>query len=234
MVGRQAPLIELQHLAASVGTDGPVCVVVAGEAGIGKTRLLQELGTALDGSPPVLTGQARESEAQRTFGLVRDLVERSPIDAESVLATVPRWHHPLGHLLELLVRLEDHPDDGHTHGQEELARAGAALVGSLVDDHPALVIFEDLHWADGGRMEILGRLARGQDPLLLVATFRPVELEVVRLVARGYTNGQIADRLFVTTKTVSTHVSNALSKTGFQRRTQLGAWAVREGLADDG
>lgn len=37
-----------------------------------------------------------------------------------------------------------------THGQEELARAGAALVGSLVDGHPALVIFDDLHWADGG------------------------------------------------------------------------------------
>jgi DNA-binding CsgD family transcriptional regulator len=83
-----------------------------------------------------------------------------------------------------------------------------------VDDHPALVIFEDLHWADGGSLEILGRLARGQDPLLLVATFRPVELEVVRLVARGYTNGQIADRLFVTTKTVSTHVSNACRRRG--------------------
>jgi DNA-binding CsgD family transcriptional regulator len=56
------------------------------------------------------------------------------------------------------------------------------------------------------------------------------ESEVLRLVADGYSNGQIAERLFISRKTASVHVSNILSKLGVATRVQAAAAAHRMGL----
>jgi DNA-binding CsgD family transcriptional regulator/tetratricopeptide (TPR) repeat protein len=62
----------------------------------------------------------------------------------------------------------------------------------------------------------------------------PREEEVGRLVARGLTNGGIADELFISTKTASVHVSHILSKLAMTSRTQIAAWVAAGGLdADD-
>jgi two-component system response regulator DevR len=52
------------------------------------------------------------------------------------------------------------------------------------------------------------------------------EREVLTLVARGYTNKQIADTLFITEKTARNHVSHILDKLGLSRRSQAAAFAV--------
>jgi two-component system, NarL family, response regulator LiaR len=57
------------------------------------------------------------------------------------------------------------------------------------------------------------------------------ELEVLRLIAAGRSNREIAKALEVAEKTVKTHVSNVLSKLGVQDRTQAALYAVRNGLA---
>jgi DNA-binding CsgD family transcriptional regulator len=56
------------------------------------------------------------------------------------------------------------------------------------------------------------------------------EVEVVRLLTGGLTNQEIAQRLFVSPRTVQTHVANALKKTGATSRTGLAVLAVQEGL----
>ena len=58
------------------------------------------------------------------------------------------------------------------------------------------------------------------------------EREVVRLVAQGCSNSEIAQALFISGKTVKTHVSNILSKLNLQDRTQLAIYAIRNGLMD--
>ena len=58
------------------------------------------------------------------------------------------------------------------------------------------------------------------------------ELEVLRLIARGLPNKQIAQELVVSEKTVKTHVSNILAKLHLADRTQAALYAVREGLAE--
>ena len=58
------------------------------------------------------------------------------------------------------------------------------------------------------------------------------ELEVLRLIARGMSNKQIANELVVSEKTVKTHVSNILAKLHLADRTQAALYAVREGLAE--
>jgi NarL family two-component system response regulator LiaR len=58
------------------------------------------------------------------------------------------------------------------------------------------------------------------------------ELEVVRLIARGQSNREIAQALWISEKTVKTHVSHVLTKLGLKDRTQLAIHAIKSGLAD--
>jgi NarL family two-component system response regulator LiaR len=58
------------------------------------------------------------------------------------------------------------------------------------------------------------------------------EREVVHLVAQGRSNLEIAQALFISDKTVKTHISNILSKLNLQDRTQLAIYAINKGLVD--
>jgi NarL family two-component system response regulator LiaR len=58
------------------------------------------------------------------------------------------------------------------------------------------------------------------------------ELEVIRAVARGASNLEIAREFFISEKTVKTHISHILAKLGLKDRTQLAIFAIRNGLAD--
>jgi DNA-binding CsgD family transcriptional regulator len=64
------------------------------------------------------------------------------------------------------------------------------------------------------------------------------EIEVLRLVASGRSNGEIADRLFITRKTAGVHVTHILNKLGVSNRVEAAMAAARLGLvgtgADDG
>jgi DNA-binding CsgD family transcriptional regulator len=70
------------------------------------------------------------------------------------------------------------------------------------------------------------RAASGSDALT------PRESEILALVAEGRSNGEIGRRLFISTKTVSVHVSNILAKLGASGRTEAAAIARRKGLLD--
>ncbi|MEW5872876.1 MAG: response regulator transcription factor [Chloroflexota bacterium] len=59
------------------------------------------------------------------------------------------------------------------------------------------------------------------------------EVEVLRLIAQGLNNRQIAETMIISEKTVKTHVSNILSKLGVEDRTQAAIWALKNGLAGE-
>jgi DNA-binding CsgD family transcriptional regulator len=86
-------------------------------------------------------------------------------------------------------------------------------------------------------VEALGRrgrldLGEAAPPSEGAAGLTPRELEVLRLVAAGRSNGQIAETLFISRKTASVHVSNILAKLGVHSRTEAAAAAHRLGLDD--
>lgn len=56
------------------------------------------------------------------------------------------------------------------------------------------------------------------------------EREVLDLIAQGKSNQEIAEILFITLKTVKTHVSNILAKLGVEDRTQAAIYAFKHGL----
>jgi DNA-binding NarL/FixJ family response regulator len=71
----------------------------------------------------------------------------------------------------------------------------------------------------------LGGPARTGPKLLGLLTKR--EVEVLRLLAEGLTNAEIAARLYISTKTAEHHVSNLLAKLQLTSRTEAAAYAVR-------
>jgi DNA-binding NarL/FixJ family response regulator len=73
------------------------------------------------------------------------------------------------------------------------------------------------------------RLGLGPEPSGPEA-LTPREREVVSLLAEGLSNSQVAERLYISPRTAAVHVSNILAKLDMSSRTEVAAWAVREGL----
>lgn len=157
MVGRS---IELERLADLIGVGKvPTVALVAGEAGIGKTRLVQELVARAPRGTLVLAGQADPDTSTRPLALFLDALTAAapPVDDRDV----ERMQ------LEAAVRDVDAPAD-------DRIAAAVQLVRHLAGGSPALLIFEDLHWADAESLVIFERLAEPDgSTLLAVGTYRP-------------------------------------------------------------
>jgi DNA-binding CsgD family transcriptional regulator/tetratricopeptide (TPR) repeat protein len=115
--------------------------------------------------------------------------------------------------------------DGRRLEAAEAARA-AHEIAERLGAGPLLAELEAL--GRRGRLD-LGVEPPGQ-PGAAAPGLTPRELEVLRLVAAGRSNGQIAEALFISRKTASVHVSNILAKLGVHTRTEAAAEAHRLGL----
>ena len=111
--------------------------------------------------------------------------------------------------------------------EEATAQARAAHAVALrLEAEPLRGAIEAL--ARRGRIDIGDGAERSEG----AAGLTPRELEVLRLVAEGRSNQQIADALFISRKTASVHVSHILSKLGAKTRVEAAAFAHRAGLDD--
>jgi NarL family two-component system response regulator LiaR len=79
--------------------------------------------------------------------------------------------------------------------------------------------------------KVLGELAHPGEGPLTAEPLTPRELEVLRLVALGLGNAQIATELVLSETTVRNYVSNVLAKLHLANRTQAALYAIRKGLA---
>ena len=119
----------------------------------------------------------------------------------------------------------------------EAVRLGAA--GYLLKDLDAGELFDLLDGVSRGEAAMTramaARLLKGiadknqpyddcQEPL------SEREIDVLRLVAQGYSNPQIADELHISINTVKSHIKNILNKLNLENRTQVAAFAVQSGL----
>jgi DNA-binding NarL/FixJ family response regulator len=82
-------------------------------------------------------------------------------------------------------------------------------------------------------IELFARLPEPTEPTDLAA-LSPRELEVLGLLARGWSNAEIADELVVSAATVKTHVSNVLMKLGLRDRVQAVVFAYESGVIRPG
>ena len=117
-------------------------------------------------------------------------------------------------------------------------RAGAA--GYLLKDAPRERLIEAIKGTADGKThvdpgvagDLLARVAVAQrpDPGTFADKLSDRELDVLRLLAKGMTNGSIADQLFLSEGTVRNYVSAILTKLHLEDRTQAAVMAVRHGL----
>lgn len=176
LIGRDAELARLRDALKRARGDEPSAVLIGGEAGVGKTRLVGEFiaGGVADGAR-ILTGQCLElGEEGLPFApfaaALRDLLRR---DGAAAFA---------GHELDFARLL---PELGPA-GPETLsdARRGhlfdlvVGLFTQIAAERPLVLLIEDLHWADRSTRDLIAYLVRStrSSPILLVATYRSDEL----------------------------------------------------------
>jgi DNA-binding NarL/FixJ family response regulator len=112
-------------------------------------------------------------------------------------------------------------------------RAGA--IGYLLKDTEAEALCQAIRAAAEGKVQLTPQAAeRLMQVVSATESPQPLtdrEVDVLRLLAQGQTNKQIASNLFISEKTVKVHVSNILGKLGLQSRIQATLYAIRIGLA---
>lgn len=118
-------------------------------------------------------------------------------------------------------------------------RAGA--IGYLLKTTDAEALCSGIRAAAAGQVQLAPEAAAllmrevqlpDSSPVSGVDALTDRETDVLRLVARGRANKEIARDLGIGEKTVKTHVSNVLAKLGVQSRTQAALHAARVGLVD--
>jgi DNA-binding CsgD family transcriptional regulator/tetratricopeptide (TPR) repeat protein len=185
-VGRERELATLLAQLATVRGGSGGVALVAGEPGIGKTRLLGELAAeASTAGTLVVVGHAYDGEGGLPYGpfveALRSYVRTADPDVVrrhlggSGVALTPLLPELADCFSELLPGRVESPELDRTrlfNAVTELlfAAAGAARGGLLL-------VLEDLHWADAASLALLQHLARrlGEAPLLLTLTYRTVD-----------------------------------------------------------
>ncbi len=174
LVGRAQELDRLGRLLAlAAGGDGQV-VVIEGEPGIGKTRLLAEaLAGASELGFRVFRNRAEELDCRRPFGAIADclgVVRGSPDPRRADIARRLFGDHSSAAGSGSAVVSSARPDSEYW-----LIEALVALVEDLCQAGPVALAVDDLQWADGETLLVLHRLSRvaSQLPLFLAGTARP-------------------------------------------------------------
>ncbi|NNU28403.1 helix-turn-helix transcriptional regulator [Isoptericola sediminis] len=172
LVGRRPELAALRDALDGATRGAGRCLVVAGEAGIGKTRLVEELLDGVDtGTTLVARGQCADSGAGPVpyaglDGVLRDLV--GALGEEAVLDAAGPAADALGVILPRLVTVRPGVDGGR------VPEVLTDLLTTLCARRTVVVVVEDLHWSDDVTRTTVARLARAAPSthLLVLVTYR--------------------------------------------------------------
>ena len=165
-VGRLHELAELERALETTRAGSGATVLVAGEAGIGKTRLATELAR-----------RARDAGFDVLLGRSIDL-----IGTELPFQPVVEALRPLGDPLRVEAR--------RAGSQLQVFEETLALLTERAASTPVLLVLEDLHWADATTLDLVVFLAHNLDerPILLLVTYRvdePASADRMRRLAEG-------------------------------------------------
>ena len=171
LVGRDAYLALAGRRLADAAAGAGQLLFVAGEAGIGKTRLLAAIARQAGAQGfAVVRAAAFPGDRQSLAGLLLDLASDLLPAREPVLSD-------LGRSLTSRLREVARAGDAH-HRRRLLVQDVADLVTSADPGTPLLIVLEDLHWADELSLDVLGHLAGrlASRPVLVAGAYRSDEL----------------------------------------------------------
>lgn len=166
-VGREAQLSALVTAADEAVADGARVALVTGEAGLGKSTLLDHLGRRLEGDGwLVAVGRCPEVDGAPPAWAWTEV-----LGAVAASASPGEFGHDLAPLLA---------DAGPviadaTAGRFRLRRAVWEWLAAVASGRPVAVVLDDLHWADATTLELLGGCLGLRAPILVVAAYRADE-----------------------------------------------------------
>ena len=195
LVGRERELALLETLHGTVVEERrPRLVTVVGEAGVGKSRLVEELASRVAaGGATVLTGRCLAFGEGITYWAAREVLweaagialDDSGSAAARKLGVLTAEHGLDAATASALavsagISLPGNELEGASPESvaEEIALAWPGLLSALAAGSPVLVTIEDLHWAEAPLLAMLeGIVARSEGPIMVLATARPAFAE---------------------------------------------------------
>lgn len=164
----------------TAGAPAASAVLLSGDAGIGKTRLLGELRSRAEQAGwRVLTGHCLDLADQALPYLpFREAVARLEAEAPETVAKLVGAHPVLDRLLSGRQARAGEPAGIDQVDRADLFDAVRAMVADLADESRVLLVLEDVHWADRSTRDLLGYLlGRGVDAgVAIVASYRSDDL----------------------------------------------------------
>ena len=180
LIGRKDELKKLRQALEALKQGRGSIVHLIGEAGLGKSRLIEELHQEwlrMDGSGPAwLEGRGIPYDSTRAYGLFRQLLDQLlPTDGEPASEA-----HPDGAVESLLKVITDLLKEGPgalvgEGFRNRLYESTLQLGRALAARNPMVAVFDDLHWADPASVDLIAHLYRLSDssPILYLCACRP-------------------------------------------------------------
>jgi class 3 adenylate cyclase/tetratricopeptide (TPR) repeat protein len=192
-VGRQAEYETLlKKLSEAANARGSV-ILLAGEPGIGKTRLTEEFLDHASSSATIIRGNCYEGDVSPPFGpwveALRSLIEQLSDDqlreavgdgAAEVAVLLPELRR---HLPETGEAMKLDPESERAR----LFDAVAAFLKNASQQNPLIIFLDDLHWCDKPSLLLLEFVSRGvaNQRIVIVGTYRDVEVNRVHPLAQA-------------------------------------------------
>jgi DNA-binding CsgD family transcriptional regulator len=180
LVGRRSEWGILEAALAGLDSQGQGVIQVAGEQGIGKTRLLAEVCAEAERRRfLVFSGRAIEFDPGEAFGVFVDalddyLASLSRRDVDDLVVEVGE----LAWVFPAMARLVEHPGGSLPAERYRAHQAVRALLDVLSRQRPVVLTLDDVHWADAASVELVSYLLRRppRGRVLTVLAFRPTQL----------------------------------------------------------
>ena len=185
-VGRSGELETLTTLVPRARGEGRRVVLLGGEPGSGKSRLVREFAGELAAEGALILYGACDAVVRTPYGPFVEALERLArvVDADELRAALGTSGGELARLLpDLSARVGDLPAPVEADPDTERHRLHTAVTDLLVgvsEVRPVVLVLEDGHWADASTLLLLRHLARAaaEARLLMLATFRDTEADL--------------------------------------------------------
>jgi predicted ATPase len=182
MIGREEEFSQAVSLWQKTAAGQGQFLLISGEPGIGKTRMVRELSTYTEISGgKTLTGLCY-AEERTPYSPIAQMVETSLEDRYKLNLPQPVMADLLTLAPELRLNYPDVPPNDRLDPEAEQQRLFESIItwfGALTKHGNLLMVIDDVHWADSGSLTLLRHLARriSRRRALVVATYREVELD---------------------------------------------------------
>ncbi len=192
-VGREVERTELRRLLEQTAKGQGALAMIGGEPGVGKTRLCEELmAEARERNMTALIGHCYEMEGAPPYIPFVEMVEAGarlfPPETlrEALGESAPEVAKLMPELRRLFPDIPSPPELPPEQERRYLFNGMREFIARTGRAQPLLLVLDDLHWADDSTLLLLQHIAQQlqEMPVLILGTYRDVELDVARPLAR--------------------------------------------------